>query len=129
MADITQLRGSHTIGIAALRGPSDYELTSPDGAVDWVAVDRALRGRPEPLNPKELDEVCHVLDQLRREYHEGELLIGTYDDRRSPYVVIKSLLVEAYGPDFDAVYDRYRDKIRQRERRALRRAAQKEPTA
>lgn len=112
-----------------LRSVSDYELTSDDGLVDWVAVDRALRGRPVQLTRDELDEVCRVIDDLRREYHEDGVPIGRYDDPRSPYLILKSLLVDAYGPQFETVYDRYKDKIRQRERRARRRAAEKEMAA
>lgn len=117
------------VEVVRLRGVAGYTLTSDDGLVDWVAVDRALRGQPVQLNRDEMDEVCRVIDDLRREYHEDGMPIGTYDDRRSPYVILKGLLVEAYGPQFETMYDRYKDKIRQRERRARRRAAEKELAA
>jgi len=112
------IKWGRKIETVRVRPVFDFEPTSPDG-VDRVAVDRALRGQPVPLTPDELDEVCRVLDLLRREYHDPDstVPIGRYDDRRSPYLIIKDLLVEEYGPQFDVLYDRYRDKVRARERR------------
>ena len=59
--DVRLLRGRPAEAVR-LRSIASYELTSEDGKVDWVVVERALRGRPEQLNRYELDEVCRVLD-------------------------------------------------------------------
>jgi len=120
--DLRLLRG-RSAEVVRIRSIPGYELTSEDGRIDLVAVDLALRGRPVQLNAYELDEVCRVLDDLRHTYHEDGMPIGRYDDRRSPYLIIKDLLTEAYGPQFDVLYKRYRDKIAHRRHRAQKELA------
>lgn len=106
-----------------VRPPLGHELESADGRVDLVAVDLALRGRPVPLNKYELDEVCRVLQDLFLRYHGKDFPIGHAGDPRSPFTIVKALLIEAYGPEFEDWYLLYREKMNLRRRRALRKAS------
>lgn len=105
-----------------IRPALGIDLESADGRVDFVAVDDALHGRPVPLNRYEMDEVCRVLHRLSTEYHSGVLSMGRADDESSPFAIVKALLIEAYGPEFEKRYLLYREKINLRARRALSKA-------
>jgi hypothetical protein len=87
------------------------ELTSDDGLIDFVAVDQALRGRRVELNKYEMDEVCRALNELSIKYD------GKVHDERSPFCILKKLLVEAYGQEFERKYRLYREKSTLRRRR------------
>lgn len=106
----------------AIRPVLGHELESEDGRVDHVAVDAALRGERVELNRWELDEVCAALHRLLFEYHTGATSIGRCDDEGSPFAMLKALLIEAYGPDFEVWYLRYRNKVNLRSKRAQRKA-------
>lgn len=101
----------------ALRPTLGHELESEDWRVDLVAVDAALRGHPVPLNRYERDEVCRVLHGLFAQYHSRDLPIYHVGDPRSPFTIVKNLLLEAYGPDFEIWYHRYRNKVSARNKR------------
>ena len=100
-----------------------HDLASEDGRIDYVAVDDALRGHPVPLNKYELDEVCRVLHAMFLKYHDKITPVGHAGDPRSPFVIVRGLLVEAYGPGFEVDYLKYREKMNLRVRRARRKAA------
>jgi hypothetical protein len=111
-------------GQALVRPFLGWELTSDDGRVDFVAVDQALRGRPVALNKYEMDEVCRALAGLSSTYHGKQLLTPMRpEDESSPFAILKALLVEAYGPEFETRYMRYRNKTNLRKKRVAAKAA------
>lgn len=111
-----------------IRPALGVDLESADGRVDFVAVDDALHGRPVPLNRYEMDEVCRVLHRLSTEYHSGVLSMGRADDESSPFAIVKALLIEAYGPEFEKRYLLYRNKVNVRKKRATAKGVPPRPT-
>lgn len=114
--------------LADLRADDGPELTSADGDIDWVVVERVLAGHPIKMTRGEWDAVAGRLIALRLEHHgvqtpksgNGHDLSGT----TSPYRVAVARLAVTLGmeeADTIALLQNWWETWRRRELRALRR--------
>lgn len=88
-------------------------LQDGDADIDWVVVDRLLRGWPVEANRAEIYETLRILNDLRIEYHgEQAVAPGLRFNDRMPYLQLSELVAQALGDDrqqFLARTARWRD--------------------